>query len=51
MSELLAGCETYAEAYVTFLQSGSVPPSLEDDILRLQQEANEQSQSEDTEVS
>ena len=36
--ELLAGCETYTAAYATFLQSGSVPPSLEEDIHRLEQQ-------------
>ena len=37
MSELLAGHETYAEPYAEFLQTGNIPPSLEEDIFRLQQ--------------
>ena len=50
MNELLAECETYAEAYAVFLQSGNVPPSLENDIFLLQQQTDEQSQDPDTEV-
>ena len=50
MNELFAGRETYAEAYAVFLQSGNVPPSLENDIFLLQQQADEQSQDTDTEV-
>lgn len=34
LSDLLSGSETFAYAYVIFLQSTSVPPSLEDDIHR-----------------
>ena len=37
MSDLLAGHQTYAEAYAEFLQTGNIPISLEDDIFRLQQ--------------
>ncbi len=37
VSELLAGHETYADAYAEFLQTGNIPPSLEEDIFRLQQ--------------
>ena len=37
VSELLAGHETYAQAYTEFLQTGNIPPSLEEDIFRLQQ--------------
>ena len=44
MSELLAGCETYAEAYATFLLTGNIPQSLESDILRVQQNTDEQSE-------
>lgn len=50
MSELLAGCETYAEAYAVFLQSGNVPPSLENDIFRLQQQADQLSEDSHSEV-
>ncbi len=37
VSDLLAGHETYTEAYAEFLQAGNVPSSLEEDIFRLQQ--------------
>ena len=37
VSELLAGHETYTEAYSEFLQTGNIPYSLEEDIFRLQQ--------------
>ena len=50
MSELLAGCETYAEAYTSFLQSGNVPASLADDIFRLQQHEHQQSEDAQSEV-
>lgn len=42
MSELLAGKDNYAEAYSIFLLCGNVPPSLTDDIYRLQQHTQEQ---------
>ena len=35
--DLLAGHETYVEAYSYFLHAGNIPHSLEEDILRLQQ--------------
>ena len=35
---IIAGFDTYAEAYTDFLQSGNVPPSLLDDIHRLEQQ-------------
>ena len=38
ITDLLAGCETYAAAYAALLQSGNVPMSLEDDMYRLQQQ-------------
>ena len=47
--ELLEGCDTYAAAYAIFLQSENVPPSLEEDILRLQEQATMQDH-DDTEV-
>ena len=34
-SELLGNHTTFVAAYATFLQSGSIPSSLEDDIHRL----------------
>ena len=36
LQQLLGECDTFAAAYVDFLQSGNVPPSL-DDIHRLEQ--------------
>ena len=32
MDDLLAGSETFVDAYATFLQSGHIPPCLEDDV-------------------
>ena len=49
LNELLGGDNTFAAAYATFLQSGSIPPSLEEDIHRLQQ-AEQQTQGDDPEV-
>ena len=46
MSDLLAGCESYIDAYAAFLQSGCVPPCLQDDIHRLQQQHEEPSSTE-----
>lgn len=52
IEELQGDCISYAAAYAIFLQSGSIPPSLEDDIHRLEQqnqhsdEDNPQKQSE-----
>ena len=40
--QLKAGCDTYAEAFAGYLQSGSIPPSLEDDLYRLQQQQQHQ---------
>ena len=36
LEDLQAGCDSYAGAYSIFLQSGASPPSLADDIYRLQ---------------
>ena len=41
MSDLTAGYETFAEAYAVFLQSHMVPTLLQNDIFRLQQQANQ----------
>ena len=41
LSDLLGESETYAAAYAVFLQSGSVPPSLHDDIHSLEQETRQ----------
>ena len=46
---LLGEHATYTAAYAAFLQSGSVPPSLEDDISRLDQ-MNQQNTEEEDEV-
>ena len=37
VTDLLAGHKTYAQAYAEFLQTWDIPPSLEEDIIRLQQ--------------
>lgn len=44
ISELLAGKETYASAYAEFLKFNSVPSCLEDDIHRLQQHTEKQTE-------
>ena len=36
--QLKAGCDTFAEAFAGYLQSGSIPPSLVDDLYWLQQQ-------------
>ena len=36
--ELLTGFETYTSAYANYLQSGNIPPCLEDDVHQLQQQ-------------
>ena len=36
--QLKAECDTFAEAFAGYLQSGNIPPSLEDDLYRLQQQ-------------
>ena len=41
-SDLLAHCESHVDAYAAFLQSGIVPPCLEDDIHRRQQQVLEE---------
>lgn len=37
VTDLLAGHETYTQAYAEFLQAGDIPSSLEEDIFHLQQ--------------
>ena len=37
VTDLLAGHETYTQAYAEFLQAGNIPSSLEEDIFHLQQ--------------
>ena len=52
MSDLLAGYDTYIDAYAAFLQSGQIPLCLEDDMYRLLQlSQSTQDDSEDTPVS
>ena len=48
LDDLQAGYATFADAYAVFLQSGHVPPSLEDDIHRLQQHSVSSSEELDT---
>ena len=48
--ELLAGAGTYAAAYATFLQSDNLPPSLEDDVHRLEQQSQHVSSDDSVEV-
>ena len=48
--ELLQEADTYAAAYATFLQSDNVPPSLEDDIHRLEQQTQHLSDDDSAEV-
>ena len=50
-SELLGDNTTYIAAFADFLQSGTIPSSLEDDIQRLQQLSNQSSEDDDIEVS
>ena len=50
LSELLGNNTTFTAAYAEFLQSGSIPPSLQDDIHRLQQ-SSQQPREDDNEVS
>ena len=44
VEELRDGRESYKTAYAVFLKSGSVPPSLEDDISRLDQNSRQSDQ-------
>ena len=41
LSDLLGEFETHVAAYAAFLQSGNVPPSLHDDVYRLEQETQQ----------
>ena len=47
VSELLAGNETYSEAYAEVLHSEHIPSSLEEDIFRLQQYQQQQNTASD----
>ena len=48
--ELLGEADTYADAYSTFLQCDDVPPSLADDIHRLEQQSQSSSGDDNAEV-
>ena len=51
MDDLLSGYDTYIDVYAAFLQSGQIPPSLEDDMYRLLQHLQENDDTnEDAEV-
>ena len=51
MDDLLDGSETFVDAYAAFLQSGHIPPCLEDDVYRLLQHTSQDTDhSSDTEV-
>ena len=51
INELKGQCDSFAAAYAIFLQSSNVPPSLEDDIRRLEQQVRNTENDEDyTEV-
>ena len=45
---LRTGYATFTDAYAAFLQSGSVPPSLEDDICQLQEYHNRSTEEQDS---
>ena len=47
IEELKGVCATFAEAYAVFLHSGNIPPSLEDDIHRLEQQENQTTENDD----
>ena len=52
MDNLLSGYNNYIDAYAAFLQSGYIPPCLEDDMYRLfQLSQSTKDDTEDTEVS
>ena len=51
IDDLLSGYDTYIDAYAAFLQSGQIPPSLEDDMYRLLQHINNNEDDSETEVS
>ena len=50
VDDLCTGYATFVDAYAAFLQSGSVPPLLEDDIHRLQEYIHFNSEEHDTTV-
>ena len=47
LEQLKGQCNTFAAAYANFLQSGTVPPSLEDDIRRLDQQQSQHTDEDD----
>ena len=50
VQELLGDHDTFAAAYAEFLQSGNIPPSLEDDIQRLEQSSQQSTDDDSTQV-
>lgn len=50
VQELLGDHDTFAAAYAEFLQSSNVPPSLEDDIQRLEQSSQWSTDDDSTQV-
>lgn len=50
LRDLLVGSETYPAMYAVFLQSGSVPPSLLDDVHHLEEQIQQHTEEENTQV-
>jgi len=50
LRDLLAGSETYPAAYAVFLQSDSVPPSLLDDVHHLEEQTQQHTEEENTQM-
>ena len=50
IDQLKGACSTFAEAYSIFLHSSNAPPSLEDDIVRFNDQQVEQDENNDNEV-
>ena len=51
IDDLLSGYDTHINAYAAFLQSGQIPPSLEDDMYHLLRLLNSNEDDSETEVS
>ena len=50
INQLKGTCEKFSDAYMIFLQSANIPPSLEDDIRRLSEHQVEQEDEDANEV-
>ena len=50
INQLKGTCEKFSDAYMIFLQSANIPPSLEDDIRRLSEHQVEQEDEDGNEV-